>query len=60
LPLGPFVPVQTQLGGPRRVAAHFKEQRAEFSIVDVEVVIRGQISTLIDGCTPKTLGAAQF
>src|ERR1041385_1448569 len=32
------MPVQTQLGGPRRVAAHFEEQRAEISIVDIEVV----------------------
>ena len=39
LPLGPFMPVQTQLGGPRRVAAHFHEQRPEIAIVDVEIVV---------------------
>src|ERR1041384_5913155 len=31
--------VQTQLGRPRRVAAHFEKQRAEVRIIDVEVVM---------------------
>src|SRR5208283_5460181 len=39
LAFGPFVPVQTQLGGPGRVTAHFEEQRAKVRVVDVEVVV---------------------
>jgi len=33
------VPVQTQLDGPGRIAAHFAEQRAEIGIVNVEIVV---------------------
>jgi hypothetical protein len=33
------VPVQAQFGSPRRIAAHFDEQRAEVGIVDVEVAV---------------------
>jgi GxxExxY protein len=33
------VPVQTQLGGLGRIAAHFEEQRAEAGIVNVEIVV---------------------
>ena len=39
LPFGPFVPVQAQLGGPWRIAAHFEEHGAEVGIVNVEVVV---------------------
>ena len=39
LSLGPFVPVQTQLHTPRRVAADLEKQRAELFVIDVEIVV---------------------
>ena len=44
------MPVQAQLGSPRRIAAHFQEQRPEIGVVDVEVVM-----VHVDGLVPREL-----
>src|SRR6516164_9637776 len=33
------MPVQAQLGAPRRIAANLDEQRSEIGVVDIEVIV---------------------
>src|SRR6185437_5966436 len=39
LSFGPFMPVEAQFDPPRRIAAHFDEQRTKVLVVDVKVVV---------------------
>ena len=47
------MPVQAQLGPPRRIAANFEEHRAEIGIINIEVVVVD-----VDGLVARVLEPA--